>query len=107
MFGYEQDRPGGRSLQRNGLPHHLSALVRNDSIWLDLQPFFFMELIHFLGGETEFGYRYGTVLGEAEIVDFVVTDANTVGNLVPVVIGVQAVTALRLLGIIQFAVAAS
>ena len=66
-----------------------------------------MELIHFLGGKAELGYGNAWVLGEAEIVDLVVADADAVGDLVPVVVGVQAIAALGLLAVVQLTVAAS
>ena len=66
-----------------------------------------MELIHFLCSQAEFGYGNGGILGEAEIMDLVIADADAVGDFVPVVVSVEAVAALGLLAVVQLAVAAS
>ena len=65
-----------------------------------------VELVHFLRRQAQFCHGHGLILGEEEVVDLVVADADAVVDLIPVVVGIQAEAGLGLLGIIQAAAAA-
>ena len=66
----------------------------------------FGQLVHFLGGKPQLGNGNGLVLGEAEMMHLVIANANAVCDLVPIIVCIEAIAALRLLGIVQLAVTA-
>ena len=60
-----------------------------------------IQLVHLLCSQAKLRNRYGFILGEAEIMHFVISDTNHIVDFIPVVVRIQAVAGLRFLGVIQ------
>ena len=65
-----------------------------------------MELEHLLAGQADLRHGDAGILGEEEVMDVGIADADAVGHFIPVVIRIEGVACLGGLAVVQLAVAA-